>query len=275
MRRSHVLSESAWSNAGFAQFPPPADKVREADEKRRRAEAEEARKQAEAQANAEREARWAAQTAEKVAKAFDEGLNQGRKEAAGRLESLLAGLQKTSAGLKATLLAEAEKLAVELAVELAGAVVRTQVSFDEKVLHAALGDALARTSPENVLRIRVNPDDLAAAQELGAGLRLHEVEISADASIGRGGCAMDTRLGEIDSSIEQRWLAAEQVLRESCGVETPRRGVFETCHRHVSTETFSEAPAQGTAPETTETLAEPPAPAAMSTESNDNEQHDN
>ena len=211
MRRSHVLTEAPCTNAGFAQFPPPADTLREAEAARLRAEQEEAT------ANADREARWQAETAAKAAKAFDNGLAQGRTEAARKLESLLAGLQHTSADLKAALLAEAEKLAVELAIGLAHAAICTQVQFDQKVLRAALDEALAHTSPDSVLRIRVSPDDLAAARELGVNLRRHEVEISADASVGRGGCTLDTRLGEIDSSVERRWQAAEQVLRDSAG----------------------------------------------------------
>lgn len=204
MRRSQVLESASTSLPGFSQLGGPSDKQRaamEADARRK--------------ADAEREARWQADLAAKVNQAFERGLAQGRKHAAAELDPLIAGLRRAHAELAAVFEAEAERHALALALNLAQTVIQTQVKFDPAVLEAALREAVGRTSADAIVRIRVNPDDLAAAQGLCAPLGLGHVEMIADASLARGGCIVDTRLGEIHSTIEHRWQAARELLEQT------------------------------------------------------------
>jgi len=185
----------------------------EAARERKAREAQQAARKAEAERKARETAEWNA----KVAEAFEQGLAQGEQRAAAKVRGLVAALDTALGGLAACLTAEAEKHAVELAKRLASEVMCAQVLFDEHVLRAALGEALQRTPAESLLRLRVNPDDLAAARQLCGELAAGHVETCADASVGRGGCVAETNLGQIDSTIERRWEAAAKLL-----AETPR-----------------------------------------------------
>lgn len=209
MRQSSVMTNVPVQRASFAEIASPQEQRRQTEdaEARRRAEAE-----ALARAQAEKEARIRADAAAKAREAFEAGLAKGRAEAAQTFDSLAQAFAKASIDLRAELEAEAESQAVKLAVDLAEVVIRTQVQFDQAALRAALAEAIARTPAENVLRLRVNPDDLAAARELGASLHLEQAEIVADPAVGRGGCIAHTALGLIDSTVEHRWEAARQVL---------------------------------------------------------------
>jgi len=166
------------------------------------------------------EAEWAA----KMNKAFERGLAQGEARAAEKTALLVKALgeaQQRIADFKARLEVEAEKQAVELAVKLAETVIRTQVLFDAGVLRSALDEALQRAPEGSVARVRVNPDDLAAAQSLEGALPGGAADIVADGSIGRGGCIVETNMGEINSTVEHRWEAAQKLLREALPAEDP------------------------------------------------------
>lgn len=212
MRQSSVMSNVPIKRVCFAEIVSPQETRRQAEdaETRRRAEAE-----ALARARAEKEACRQAEAAIKVREAFDAGYAKGQAAAVEKLERLAHAFRAACIGLRTELESEAENQAVRLAVDLAEVVIRTQVQFDEAVLRASLTEALARTPAENVLRICVNPDDLAAARELGAALRLEQAEVVADPTVGRGGCIAHTALGLIDSTVEHRWEAARQVLLQT------------------------------------------------------------
>jgi len=207
VRQSSVLNDVRIQRASFAEITSAQEERRESEEAaaRRRAEAL-------ARAQAEKDARRQAEAAARVREAFDAGFAKGQQAAAEKLDRLAVAFRTAYVDLRAALEAEAENKIVELAIGLAESVMRTQVQFDAAVLRAALAEVLARTPPETVLRVRVNPDDLAAARELGASLHLEQAEIAADPEIGRGGCAVHTSLGLIDSSLECRWEAARQLL---------------------------------------------------------------
>ncbi|HUS57334.1 MAG TPA: FliH/SctL family protein [Planctomycetota bacterium] len=200
MRRSSVIEVSPNSVAGaaFVQLATDADR----EKKAREAE------------QAARKAREAAEWTAKVSKALAQGEAQGEKKAAERVQSLVAALEQAHGMLCARLVAEAETQTVELAQRLASMAMRTQVQWDESVLKAALNEALQRTAIENVLRLRVNPDDLTAASILCGQLSATHVQLTGDPGVGRGGCIIDTNLGEIDSTIERRWQAALKLLAE-------------------------------------------------------------
>jgi len=163
------------------------------------------------------EAEWTA----KMNKAFERGLAQGEAHAQEKVKLLVQALgeaRRELADLAVGLEAKAEKHAVELALKLTEIVMRTQPAFDENALRSALDEALRRTAPDAVLRIRVNPADVEPARSLGEPAA-QDVEIVADPDVGRGGCVLDTKLGEIDSTIEYRWEAAQKLLRELCAPE--------------------------------------------------------
>ncbi|TDM09410.1 MAG: hypothetical protein C4K60_09075 [Ideonella sp. MAG2] len=63
------------------------------------------------------------------------------------------------------------------------------------------------------LRLRMHPQDLALI-ETGAGedLRARHVLLLADPALSRGGCVVETNMGEVDARVEARWQQAAGVF---------------------------------------------------------------
>jgi len=208
VKRSNVLDNAFVSNVRFAEFDGECREVIGPDGRIISRGAGQTRLQAE----------WTA----KMNKAFERGLAQGEAHAAEKPAQLVKALGKARgdlAELMAGVEVEAEKQAVELALKLAETVIRTQVLFDANILRSALNEAVQRAPEGSILRVRVNPNDLAAAESQAGALTTDNVEITSDADVGRGGCVVETKLGDIDSTIEHRWEAAEKLLREASPTE--------------------------------------------------------
>jgi len=219
MRSSSVLDSTHAVSACFHELPVDAaeshanspHRLRERQARAKNAAAEQTKREAEA-AGKKREAELKAAAEE----AFRKGRDAGEKEAAAKIKPLANALQQAHDELekqRGELIEQAEAHAVELAVRLAETAVNAQLACTSSVLHAALKEAVTRTAPEKILRVRVNPQDLEAAAELGVQLGRDNVEILPSDHIGRGGCRLETKLGDIASTVESRWQAAEELIR--------------------------------------------------------------
>lgn len=119
--------------------------------------------------------------------------------------SLRAAADELAARRKA-LIEEVEPQTVRLAIAIAGRLVMRELETDAPVALAAAREALQGISSADVVRIRLNPNDRERlADALRSELGGDGVEITADGSVGRGGCVVDTRFGTIDATIDTRW----------------------------------------------------------------------
>jgi flagellar assembly protein FliH len=119
--------------------------------------------------------------------------------------SLRAAADELAARRKA-LIEEVQPQAVRLAIAIAGRLVMRELETDAPVALAAAREALQGISSADVVRIRLNPNDRERlADALRGELGGDGVEITADGSVGRGGCVVDTRFGTIDATIDTRW----------------------------------------------------------------------
>jgi flagellar biosynthesis/type III secretory pathway protein FliH len=112
----------------------------------------------------------------------------------------------------------AEEDIITLALQLAQKIVHYEVSGSRQVLATTLQRALAYLVDCDHIVIRVNPADLAQAQELqprlmNSGALSAACSIRGDESIGRGGCVVDSEFGSIDARIEGQFAELEQQLR--------------------------------------------------------------
>lgn len=102
----------------------------------------------------------------------------------------------------------------DTAVRLARQVVRSELAQrPEHVAQVAREAIGALMMSARHVRLRLNPQDLALVQE-GAGdaLKAREVLLLADARVSRGGCAVESDLGQVDAAIEHRWARAVALL---------------------------------------------------------------
>lgn len=99
---------------------------------------------------------------------------------------------------------------LETAVRLARQVVRSELAMRPEAVAQVAREAVAAVLlSAQRLRLRVNPEDLQLVRE-GAqeALASRDVVLQEDADIERGGCLVETDLGEVDAQVETRWVQA-------------------------------------------------------------------
>lgn len=138
-------------------------------------------------------------------KGYAQGERSGAEAAARRGEATLRRLAQTVeelAGLRTELVQKTERQVVELALAIAGRVLRREVSLDRELLVAMSRVALERLGENVSATIRLNPDDYAF---IGAQAQVGEsslVRVVADPLVSTGGCLVQSDFGLIDVGID-------------------------------------------------------------------------
>ena len=102
----------------------------------------------------------------------------------------------------------------DTALTLARQVVRSELTQRREVVVQVAQEAISAVMlSARHLRLRMNPDDLSLI-ETGAGdaLRAREVVLQADPAVRRGGCVVESSLGQVDARIDSRWARAVAVF---------------------------------------------------------------
>jgi len=140
---------------------------------------------------------------------FLAGLADGRKSA----RNEIARLGQVIASFDAALAAEQPRLAealVDLAIDLARAVIRREIALDRTVVMAVVEEAL-RSLPEGVNggELHLHPDDVTLVRERLAALDDDGTwHVIPSGAVERGGCRVVTRACEIDGLLGTRWKRA-------------------------------------------------------------------
>ena len=127
-----------------------------------------------------------------------------------QLAELLRGFEAQLAALEQQM----AQAVAEAAVLLAQRVVRAELhAHPEQVAQAAAQAVAAVLQSARQIRVLVHPDDQALV-EAGAAEALHArgARLVAQADIERGGCLVESDLGQIDARIATRWEQAAAVL---------------------------------------------------------------
>ncbi|MGC4085797.1 MAG: FliH/SctL family protein [Vicinamibacterales bacterium] len=131
-------------------------------------------------------------------KGYAQGERAGAEAAAKRGEATLRRLAQTVeelAGLRTELVQKTERQVVELALAIAGRVLRREVTLDRELLVAMARIALERLGENVSATIRLNPDDYAF---IGAKAQVGEsslVRVVADPLVSSGGCLVQSDFG--------------------------------------------------------------------------------
>ena len=162
--------------------------------------------------------------------------------------SLVQGLLDAAKELavhREELVKHAKPQTVRLALAIAAKLLVRELESNEQFALAAVHDALENTTLADLVRIRLNPQDRAIIEEtlqyeLGAGT----VELTADNTISRGGCMVDTRFGTIDATIDTRWANMVKALQHEMDPGGPEQSesvaqIQTTLASEATTETSS------------------------------------
>jgi flagellar assembly protein FliH len=138
--------------------------------------------------------------------------------AAAERASVLSALRALSAAtervavLKRPVLAEADLALAAAAIELAEVIIGRELSDAPLSARTAVRRALADVDPDDVLAVRLHPEDLAVlAADAQSDAALHFI---ADASLERGDAVVDVPNGSVDARISSALGRARSVLLE-------------------------------------------------------------
>ncbi len=113
--------------------------------------------------------------------------------------------------LRSTIGARTEREMVRLALEIARKVVGREVTTDPEIVLTLTRVALSRLHTRAVATVRLNPEDYAFVAARREQLEsLGSIEIVSDRAIGRGGCLIETEMGDIDARVEQQFAEIER-----------------------------------------------------------------
>lgn len=103
------------------------------------------------------------------------------------------------------------------AVELARQVVRSELATHPELIARVAEDAVhAVLLSARHIRLAVHPDDVALVEQGAAEvIAARGVRVAAAPEIERGGCRVESDLGEVDARIETRWTQAAAALGQS------------------------------------------------------------
>ena len=172
-----------------------------------------------ARAEAERiiaEARAEASEIERTAR--ERGMREARAtaqaEVAHLAEPLLFQLAQTIeevAALRSDIAERGERDLVKLAIEIAKKIVHREVTTDSEIALALARVTLSRLHNRAEAKVHLHPDDFAYvgkhADRLANGSAIELVE---DRAVGRGGCLVETEMGDTDARIEQQFAEIER-----------------------------------------------------------------
>ncbi len=159
--------------------------------------------------------------AEAERRGCEEGLAAGRALAEAELEPLRAALQAAASSLglaRDDVIARAEARGVELGVLLAQKILATALELEPKLLLGVVEGALRHLVDADEVVLEVNPADVALLElELGkldsSANAPKSITVSGERRVGRGGCLVRTREGEIDARLETQLERAAELLR--------------------------------------------------------------
>ncbi len=131
-----------------------------------------------------------------------EGLELARQEAE-RLKQLAQAAADSIDKMEAT----TGDALLSLALSVAEQVLRSTLSAEpERILDLIRDVVQVDGSQQGLLKLRLNPDDLDLVdQYLQRDATITQWRLQADPSIERGGCIVETALGNIDATLQTRW----------------------------------------------------------------------
>jgi flagellar assembly protein FliH len=148
----------------------------------------------------------------KLEEALARGRQEGAKEAElrfGRATEALAVAVEEISRLRESLLNNASQDMLRLVLTIARQIIHVELSVNSGIILATIERALQAAVRADAYHLRVNGEDLALVTEkkplfLARISGLQNITIEADPTVGRGGCRLESELGEVDATIESQ-----------------------------------------------------------------------
>jgi flagellar assembly protein FliH len=158
-------------------------------------------------------------------KAYVDGFAKGERDAlqSGKrmLEPVMKSLEKALLELervKKEICFNAEKETVELALAIAKKIVGHEVSVNNELVLKVVKEALKKVADHDRITIRINPSDFQICRDAKFQLsdltdNNESISFEEDDKIDRGGCVIETNLGDIDARIQKQLRVVEETFK--------------------------------------------------------------
>ena len=155
--------------------------------------------------------------------AFQQGYQAGKQET---LQAIQQELEQVRNNVQAIVhsiparideaIAQTEPQLLALTLALAKKIIHAETRQNPEVISNVLQAALEKVKNQTVIAIRMHPEDIElVSPQFDDG----RVELIPDKSVERGGCIVETDLGELDATIETQWAAVEQEMKKQAETE--------------------------------------------------------
>jgi len=153
------------------------------------------------------------------ARGRQEAFDQAAKDLESAAQALATAAEEINR-LRDSLAKNSSQDMLRLVMTVAEQIIRREVSADPQVVLNIIETALQSSVRSDQYRIRVNPEDLEQVTKqkplfLASVSGLKNLSIEADPAISRGGCRVDSDLGEVDATIETQLESIQQALNEA------------------------------------------------------------
>ncbi|MEA3367010.1 MAG: FliH/SctL family protein, partial [Planctomycetota bacterium] len=111
------------------------------------------------------------------------------------------------ADLQDEIRAEAEDHLLDLAVDIARKVIAQEIAAGRCDIEPIVREALDRAPPKRECVIHLHPDDLATIEKAGddkGSVDLAHLHLTADPTVGRGECVVETAEGTVEARTDDR-----------------------------------------------------------------------
>ena len=153
---------------------------------------------------------------EAKARGRQEGLAAAEERFEATTQSLVKALEEVSR-LRESLAQNGSQDMLRLVMAVSEQIIRRAVEVNPQVVLTVIESALQASVRADSYRISINPDDLEVVKAqkplfLASISGLKNLHIDADAAISRGGCRVDSELGDVDATIESQLDTIRQAL---------------------------------------------------------------
>jgi len=151
---------------------------------------------------------------------FEDGYERGAGAARVELASALALVQRVALEGKAVrddLLRRSEHEIIETVIAALTSILGERVQLDVTVVQETVRRALERAGAQNVVRVRVHPDEVESvtAVSMSVSGAAPAFEFIPDGTIGLGGCIVDTLHGRVDARLDTQLDVIARLLRDA------------------------------------------------------------
>jgi len=141
------------------------------------------------------------------------GRQQGQAELQAVLQKLAAGIHECGA-LRPRLREQAEADLVRLAIAVARRILGRELNTDPEAITGLVKASLQKLRVQEVVRVRLNPEQRSKVAEFLAGFGASNVEVAGDPACGPGTVVFETTRGNLDASVETQLREIERGLTD-------------------------------------------------------------